>query len=212
MELIVQNIRGAKSYKKVQNLKNNYKERSNAILLLTETALKSNDLTSFAFRMGYGHNQNLIFHDVDNQNMNSNRGVTIILSKKNQIENLKVKPSGFGDFLILSGKVGRKPFVIGLFYGSANPNDIISLGIVTRFCQALNNICQSLDEPIISVTGDFNFILNSSDASTNSHYNRKPRTERYFSNFLRQNRLIDLHKSLYPDLPQHTYKRSNQVL
>ena len=210
MELIVQNIRGAKSYKKVQNLKNNYKERSNAILMLTETALKSNDLTSFAFRMGYGHNQNLIFHDVDNQNMNSNRGVTIILSKKNQIENLKVKPSGFGDFLILSGKVGRKPFVIGLFYGSANPNDIISLGIVTRFCQALNNICQSLDEPIISVTGDFNFILNSSDASTNSHYNRKPRTERYFNNFLRQNRLIDLHKSLYPDLPQHTYKRSNQ--
>ena len=74
MELIIQNIRGGKSYKNIQNLKNSYKERSNSIICLTETSLKDNDLTRFAFRLGYGHHQNLIFHDTDNQNLNSNRG------------------------------------------------------------------------------------------------------------------------------------------
>ena len=210
MDFIVQNIRGAKSYKKILTLKNNFKDSNCTMLCLTETALKSHETTNFAHRFGFGHFQDNIYHDIDTMDPNSHRGVTIVLNKKHEIKNLAVKTSGQGDFIILSGSICKRHFVMGVVYGHASPSDILSQQTIKRFCQSFENICSKLNNPQMNVTGDFNFILRDSDVTTKANYSRKPLTESYFSNFIAKYKLLDIHEALFPDMKTHTYKRSTR--
>ena len=99
-----------------------------------------------------------------------------------KINNLNVKASGQGDFLILSGKMCKRPFVLGVVYGHSSSSDRKSLHTITKFFQTYDNICSTLDNPQMNVTGDFNFVLHDSDFTSKAHYSRKPLTEAFFSN------------------------------
>ena len=85
-------------------------------MCLTETALKNGDIIPIKWRMGYGHAQDNIFNDVS-IHPTSNEGVTIVLSKKHELKNIKSYYSGRGQFITLTAKLNTKPITIGTFYG-----------------------------------------------------------------------------------------------
>ena len=113
-----------------------------------------------------------------------------------------------GHHIIVKAKFRNKHIVIMAIYGESSGCDRLSLQVINRACAVAQRKIDSAEEPIILCTGDFNFITSHTDHS-NPNYNRKTNTEYHFNEFIRRNKLIDVHLDHSEGLPSHTFKRPN---
>ena len=142
----------------------------------------------------------LVFLSSNNHD-NPSRGSLILLSPR---LNAKIMHSECddGQFVILVVVIWNETFCIGSFYGSPG-TDAESVIIMNDFANRLENIKTTYNISHFVIGGDWNFVLEVTDSSSER---RKNRVEAACRAFLMDNQLLDI-ATLQDDQPLHTYFR-----